>query len=117
MASEQAMLSRLTTASGSLIQWTHRGSMIYWKNLVKLLALPYCPVITPEMLGVRLFPPRDTFEGLEPECILFGHGEGVFEDATAALDDALAGARKRYPKSLMKNLSTNLRLFAAAMKD
>jgi hypothetical protein len=68
------------------------------------------------MLGVRPFPPRNTFEGLEPERILFGHGEGVFEDATAALDDALATARKRYPQALVENLGTNLRLFAASME-
>jgi hypothetical protein len=69
------------------------------------------------MLGARLFPPRDTFDGLEPERILFGHGEGVFEDATTALNDALTGARKRFPQALVRNLGTNLRLFAAAMND
>lgn len=69
------------------------------------------------MLGVRSFPPRSTFDGLEPERILFGHGEGVFEDATAALNDALDGARKRYPQALVGNLGTNLRLFIASMKD
>jgi hypothetical protein len=69
------------------------------------------------MLGLRLFPPRNTFDGLEPERILFGHGEGVFEDTTTALDDALATARKRYPQALVKNLGSNLRLFSASMKD
>jgi hypothetical protein len=68
------------------------------------------------MLGVRPFPPRNTFDGLEPERILFGHGEGVFEDATTALDDALATARKRYLQALVENLGTNLRLFSASME-
>ncbi|WP_330631488.1 hypothetical protein [Halocatena halophila] len=69
------------------------------------------------MLGLRPFPPRETFAGIEPERILFGHGEGVFEDATAALDDALSGARKRFPRALVKHLGTNLRLFAAALNE
>ncbi|ELZ07721.1 hypothetical protein [Natrialba aegyptia] len=69
------------------------------------------------MLGARLFPPRAPFAALEPERILFGHGEGVFEDATDALDEALAGARRRFPRALVSNLGTNLRLFWAAMRD
>ena len=69
------------------------------------------------MLGVRPFPPRDLFEGIEPERILFGHGEGVFQDAGEALDAALTGARKRFPRALAENLRTNIRLFMAAMKD
>lgn len=69
------------------------------------------------MLGLRLFPPRDLFEGVEPERILFGHGEGVFRDAAEALDTALAGARRRFPRALAENLRTNLRLFKAAMID
>jgi hypothetical protein len=51
-----------------------------------------------ERLGVhpllRLFPPR-RLARLDPERVLVGHGEGVHEDATAALRDALAGARRR----------------------
>ncbi len=69
------------------------------------------------MLGSRLFPPREPFEGMEPERILFGHGRGVFDDAAGALDDALAGARRRLPRALVENLGTNLRLFRAAMLD
>lgn len=69
------------------------------------------------MLGLRPFPPRDLFEGVEPQRILFGHGEGVFRDAAEALDTALVGARKRFPRALAANLQTNLRLFVAAMKE
>jgi hypothetical protein len=69
------------------------------------------------MLGVRLFPPRDTFDGLEPNRILFGHGEGVFESATPALEAALDGARKRYPQALLRNFGTNLRLLVAAIRE
>ncbi|MFC6964143.1 hypothetical protein [Halocatena marina] len=45
------------------------------------------------------------------------HGTVVFEDASTTLDDALAGARKGFPRALVRNFGTNLRLFAAAMKD
>lgn len=51
-----------------------------------------------ERLGVhpllRLFPPR-RLARLDPERVLVGHGEGVHEDATAAMRDALAGSRRR----------------------
>jgi hypothetical protein len=51
-----------------------------------------------ERLGVhpmlRLFPP-DALRGLTPERILVGHGEGVFEDATGALAEALRESRRR----------------------
>lgn len=52
-----------------------------------------------ERLGVhpvlRPLPPRAALGGLEPERILVGHGEGVFDDATKALREALDGARSR----------------------
>jgi hypothetical protein len=69
------------------------------------------------MLGIRPFPPRSVFRGFEPERILFGHGEGVFENATAALNDALDGSRKRFPLALVRNFGMNLRLLKAAMLD
>jgi hypothetical protein len=53
-----------------------------------------------ERLGVhpflRVVPPR-RLRGLEPERVLVGHGEGVLADGTAALDDALEGARRNLP--------------------
>jgi hypothetical protein len=74
-----------------------------------------------ERLGVvlshRLFPPRETLGGLEPDRILFGHGEGVFDDASSALADALAGARKRFPRAIVTEFGTNVRLLTAAMND
>lgn len=64
-----------------------------------------------ERLGVhpalRLRPPR-TLGRFEPERILVGHGAGVHEDATAALRDALAGARERTPGLYLKTLKTFL---------
>src|SRR5262245_61588973 len=43
---------------------------------------------------MRLRPPR--FE-VEPEAILCGHGPGVFDDAGAALREALRTSRRRIP--------------------
>lgn len=52
-----------------------------------------------ERLGVhpalRAFPPRRALGTLDPDRVLVGHGEGVEENASAALSDALAGSRKR----------------------
>jgi hypothetical protein len=42
----------------------------------------------------RLSPPRDAFGDLSVERVLVGHGEPVVENAQAALDEALAGARR-----------------------
>lgn len=69
------------------------------------------------VLPYRLFPPREQLGDLDPERILLGHGEGVFEDASAALDDALADTRKRFPRALYEQFGTNLRLFVGAMRD
>jgi hypothetical protein len=59
-----------------------------------------------ERLGVhpmlRPVPPRRALGDLAPERVLVGHGEGVFDDATAALRDALAGARRRLPAAYAK---------------
>jgi hypothetical protein len=54
-----------------------------------------------ERLGVhpmlRPLPPKRAFRGLDPERVLVGHGEGVFDDAGTALHDALDNARARLP--------------------
>ncbi len=56
-----------------------------------------------ERLGVhpmlRPVPPRKQLGDLAPERILVGHGAGVTDDATRALDDALRGARRRAPRA------------------
>ncbi|MFB6088036.1 MAG: hypothetical protein ABEJ85_05895 [Haloarculaceae archaeon] len=60
-----------------------------------------------ERLGVqvvlRLTPPK-RLGRLSPERILVGHGEGILEDAAAALREALAGSRRRAPKLWAKNV-------------
>lgn len=54
-----------------------------------------------ERVGVhpvlRPFPPRALGE-FDVERLLVGHGGGVFEDAGDAIEDALAGSRRRMPR-------------------
>lgn len=64
----------------------------------------------------RLNPPREVFAGLRPKRVLSGHGEGVFEDADAALADALGGARRRAPSYFANNLPTLLRATWVAVR-
>lgn len=75
--------------------------------------------VADERLGVYLFrrpvPPRRPFTDLDPERILVGHGRGVFEDAERALSDALAGARRRFPRALAENGPAQVRAFLGAV--
>jgi hypothetical protein len=56
-----------------------------------------------ERLGVhpifRFKPPRQ-LEPLQPDVILCGHGEGVFDAADAVLREALSTARRRIPQQI-----------------
>ena len=74
-----------------------------------------------ERLGVsiyrRLTPPREVLAGLDPDRILVGHGDGVFEGATAALRDGLDGARRRAPRAFATHLGTAIRQFVAASRN
>jgi hypothetical protein len=59
---------------------------------------------------LRLFPPRQALAALEPEHILFGHGEGFHGPAAPdALRTALATARRRLPQALLAGVRTGLR--------
>jgi hypothetical protein len=69
------------------------------------------------VLSHRLVPPRGTLGDLDPERLLFGHGEGVLEDAGAALTHCLDGARHRFPRALVGQFGTNLRLLLGAMRE
>jgi len=64
---------------------------------------------------IRLRPPRELFASFEPERILVGHGTGVFTDATAALQDALDGARRRLPTAIRRHGLTQVRGVLAAL--
>jgi hypothetical protein len=55
----------------------------------------------PERLAVhpllRVRPPRRQLGALEPLAILCGHGAGIFDEAGAALREALSTSRRRIP--------------------
>ena len=74
-----------------------------------------------ERLGVyllcRALPPRDLLHDLAPERVLVGHGEGIFDDATAVLSDTLAGARRRLPHAVVTNGRAQLRVGIEALGD
>ena len=46
---------------------------------------------------LRLRPPRRQLGALQPDVILCGHGEGLLEDADAALREALSTSLRRVP--------------------
>ncbi|MFB6220735.1 MAG: hypothetical protein ABEH90_04785 [Halolamina sp.] len=55
-----------------------------------------------ERIGVhpllRLLPPRKALSDLDPDRVLVGHGEGVFEDAGEELRGALRRSRRTAPR-------------------
>jgi hypothetical protein len=60
--------------------------------------------------ALRLFPPRRSLAGLEPEHILFGHGEGFHgPEVPEALDTALATARRRAAGALLATVRSSVR--------
>jgi hypothetical protein len=69
--------------------------------------VPHYFALDGEPLGVhpllRPTPPRRLGK-LEPDHVLCGHGAGVHEEATAAVRDALATARRRLPRLLIEPL-------------
>lgn len=103
-----------------------RGTIAY-RESDRTLYVPDCLGTTPlftvgaEQIGIfllcRLVPPRIILSGIEPERILVGHGSGLFEDAKAALADALRGSRRRFPAAVATNGSTQLRVAIEAFRD
>ncbi len=65
-----------------------------------------------ERLGVhpmlRFTPPRTVLSGLDPDRVLVGHGVGVLEDAGTAVEDALAGSRRKAPGLYLRTLRSAL---------
>jgi hypothetical protein len=52
---------------------------------------------------LRVFPPRRALGGLEPQHVLFGHGDGAHGPESAPeLREALATARRRLPRALLR---------------
>ena len=79
---------------------------------------PYYRVGT-ERLGtpllLRLFPPREVLE-LTPSRILVGHGAGVTEEPTAALQDAIQGSRRRFSRALISHGKTAVQTGISAIR-
>jgi len=65
-----------------------------------------------ERLGVhpmlRLLPPRRQLGDLDPDRVLTGHGIGVLDAGGTALEDALAGSRRRAPAAYLRSLGMAL---------
>ncbi|GAB3422402.1 hypothetical protein GCM10027435_27070 [Haloparvum alkalitolerans] len=65
-----------------------------------------------ERLGVhpmlRVVPPRTVLGGLDPDRVLVGHGEGIHENATEALREALSGSRRSAPRLYAKTVRSLL---------
>jgi hypothetical protein len=57
---------------------------------------------------LRIAPPR-RLGGLNPGRVLCGHGEGVHDDAAAAVEEALATARRRLLRAWWQGLRATLR--------
>lgn len=100
------------------VAWRETDGTLYTADLFSAL-----PVYRTgdEQLGLylfaRLFPPHDTFADIEPARIICGHGTGVFEDATEALQYALTNARVQFPRALFENGPEQIRALTGALRD
>lgn len=65
----------------------------------------------------RLSPPRAALGDLEVQRVLVGHGAPLLDDAEAALDHALAHARRGLPAYLLQDLVFMLRAGYVAIRD
>jgi hypothetical protein len=72
-----------------------------------------------ERLGVyllhRLGPPRELLERRPVRRVLVGHGRGVDEAAAEALATAIDGARRRFPRALVRHGPAQLRALLGAL--
>jgi hypothetical protein len=60
--------------------------------------------------ALRLFPPRSSLAGLEPDHVLFGHGDGFHgPEVASALRTALETARRRAPSALLATVTSTVR--------
>lgn len=104
------------TAPREAIAYQPLDATLYVPNI--LSSAPYMTVGT-ERVGWHFFnriaPPRDVFANIEPERLLFGHGEGVSENAAAALEAALTDARRNLPRSVVYQAPTQIRGIIGAL--
>lgn len=59
--------------------------------------------------ALRLFPPHRELGDIRPARLLVGHGEPLVEDAAPAIEEALAGARRRAPRAYLGALAGAVR--------
>lgn len=75
-------------------------------------------VVGDERLGLELFrrlqPPRQ-LAALDPNRVLVGHGDPVTEDAGQALEDALVGVRRSFPRAALANGRETVQAIRAAI--
>lgn len=64
----------------------------------------------------RFAPPREPFANLDPQRILFGHGEGLFEEANEALDYTLDNARRNLPRATIRQGPAQILGFIDALR-
>lgn len=64
----------------------------------------------------RFAPPRESFADLDPERMLFGHGDGVFDDAAGALEYTLDNARRHLPRAALRQALPQLIGFIEAQR-
>ncbi|OIB56441.1 hypothetical protein [Natrialba sp. SSL1] len=99
-------------------------AILYWDNHQTLYtpesigtADPF--LVDDERLGLELFfrldPPHSLRE-YEPDRVIVGHGTGIFDDATRALEYALAGARRRFPRAVLENGPGTARSLVGALR-
>lgn len=68
------------------------------------------------LVTVRRLQPPEQLRGLAPERVLVGHGEPVTEDATAALEAALDGGPRTFPRAMYEHGPTSIRSMLAAFR-
>ena len=93
--------------SDTLVVPDSLGTVEYW-------------LVGDKRLGVSLLrrpQPPVQLRGLDPERVLVGHGAGVNEHAAAALETALAGARRNLPRALVEGGPTAVRGVLAALRN
>lgn len=112
-------VSRLDPLPGwrEAVAYRESDGTLYVPGVMSSAAMPVGGERVGLFLTARLFPPRETFAEFDPERILFGHGSGCFEDAAAALEDAFDGARRRFPRALLRSGPEQWRALVGAIYD
>ncbi|RKD89210.1 hypothetical protein [Halopiger aswanensis] len=107
---------QLVPGFGEAILYHDSGRTLYIPDT--LGTAPYY-LVGEERLGApllaRLNPPRSLLS-LNPARICVGHGRGIFEDPTPALQDAIVNGRRRMPRALFENFGTGIRIAYATLR-